>query len=401
MRVLLVNAVCGIGSTGRICTDIHDMLVSKGHTCMVAFAHSEPIRISAKDTYRINNKVGYYIHNVIARLTDRAGFYSNKATKRFIEFIKSYKPDIIHLHNLHGFYINIRLLFEYLSSVNIPIVWTLHDCWAFTGHCSHYSYYGCNKWMTMCHKCPLKKEYPQSIFFDNSIRNYRDKKNLFTSINKLQIITPSKWLAGEVGKSFLSKYPIKAIYNGIDLSIFKPTSSSIISKLGISKNKIILLAVANEWSRRKGLDDLLGLNETLDYNKYQLVIVGLSEEKLQSLPNSIIGLGRTDSLDELIELYSAADIFINPSYEETMGMVSAEALACGTPVISYDKTAVPEIADEASGIVVPAGNIDAIAEAIPKALLISRANCRKRAHIFEINQQYELYYNVYCKLLDS
>ena len=178
MKVLQINAVCGIGSTGRICTDIHDMLNRHGDSCVIAFAHAEPYRIDAKDTFRINDKRGYYVHNALARITDRAGFFSKTATKKLIDFIKSYQPDLIHLHNLHGFYLNIDILFKYLATAGIPVVWTLHDCWAFTGHCSHYSYQGCDKWLYGCNHCPQKREYPQSLIIDNSRRNYLDKKML-------------------------------------------------------------------------------------------------------------------------------------------------------------------------------------------------------------------------------
>ena len=197
------------------------MLEIHGDSSVVAFAHARPTRIDTKDTFRINDKKGYYIHNILARLSDRAGFFSKKETMRLVAFIESYKPDLIHLHNLHGFYLNIEVLFEYLSAKDIPVIWTLHDCWAFTGHCSHYSYQGCDKWIKGCNNCPQKNEYPQSILLDNSKKNYFDKKRLFTSVKKLTITTPSNWLAQEVKKSFLGRYPIFPIYNGIDLEVFK------------------------------------------------------------------------------------------------------------------------------------------------------------------------------------
>ena len=309
MKVLQINAVCGIGSTGRICTDIHDMLNRHGDSCVIAFAHAEPYRIDAKDTFRINDKRGYYVHNALARITDRAGFFSKTATKKLIDFIKSYQPDLIHLHNLHGFYLNIDILFKYLATAGIPVVWTLHDCWAFTGHCSHYSYQGCDKWLYGCNHCPQKREYPQSLIIDNSRRNYLDKKCLFTSIHNLVITTPSSWLAEEVRKSYLGKYPVIPIYNGIDLDIFKYHKSDILQQLGIVSYKTVLLAVANEWNEKKGLSDLIELDYRIDHSSQQLIIVGLSQKLLRKLPSSIIGIKRTNSLDELVQLYSAADIF--------------------------------------------------------------------------------------------
>lgn len=399
MKVLLVNAVCGTGSTGRICADLHDMLIAKGHRAVIAYAHGKATRVPLEDTYRINGRRGYYIHNAISRLTDRAGFYSTKATYKFIKFIEEFQPDLIHIHNLHGYYINIKILFNYLSKKNIPVVWTLHDCWAFTGHCTHYSYSGCDKWLFECNKCQLKKEYPQSILLDRSRKNFIEKRSLFTSIQNMHITTPSNWLLSQVEKSFLKEFSVTAIYNGIDLACFKPVNGNIRDKYSIASNKQMLLAVANEWSPSKGLADLLLLDSKLDHSKYQIVIVGLSKKYIASLPKSIIGIERTESLEELIKLYSSADLFLNPSYEETMGMVTAEALACGTPVITYNKTAVPEVPDAKSGIVVPAGNVDAMLAAIPEATKLSSEACRKRAMEFERNQQYEKYYQLYLSCL--
>lgn len=399
MRVLLVNAVCGKGSTGRICTDIYDMLKQHGHEAEVAYAHGEATRINISDTFRINDVKGYYIHNLLARISDRAGFYSKKATKRFIRFIDEYKPDIIHLHNLHGFYINIRILFDYLSQSNIKVVWTLHDCWAFTGHCAHYSFAKCNKWLTECNNCTLKHDYPQSFFIDHSRRNYRDKCKLFTSLPQLTLTTPSEWLAGEVRKSYLKKYPVFPIYNGIDLDSFQPVESSVRQMLKIEPDKKMLLAVAYDWSERKGLDDLLRLNQVMDKRIYQLVIVGLSKKQIECLPDDIIKLPRTESLDDLVKLYSAADIFVNTSYEETMGMVTAEALACGTPAIVYDQTAVPEVIDSNSGIVVRAGDISGILTALSNVKSIDKKACRVRAQTFEKNRQYGKYYQLYLNVL--
>lgn len=401
MKVLLINAVCGSGSTGRICTDIHDMLVEKGHKVVIAYAHGEPTRVPIEDTYRINDKRGYYVHNIMARLTDRAGFFSTKATKRLINFIKSYQPDLIHLHNLHGFYVNIRVLFEYLASAGVPVVWTLHDCWSFTGHCVHYSYYACNQWISGCKNCPLKHTYPQSLFLDQSKRNYKEKRNLFTAVPRLYITTPSNWLASQVRQSYLKKYKVTPIYNGIDLTIFKPTKSDIRLKYHIAPESTMLLAVANEWSPRKGFDDLVQLNRVLDHSKYQLVIVGLSEKQIASLDHTMIGIRRTSSLEELVKLYSAADVFVNTSYEETMGMVTAEAIACGTPAVVYDQTAVPEIVDKDSGIVVKAGDPNAIYNAIPQALSLDRTVVKVRALEFEVKRQYEKYYQLFLECIGS
>ena len=399
MKVLFINANCGVGSTGRICTDLYSMLKVKGHEARIAYATTPAIGCDEADTFKIHGKIDYYVHNLLAKATDRTGFFSDRVTKRLIQYIIKENPDIIHLHNIHGYYVNIKILFEFLKQLDKPIVWTLHDCWAFTGHCSHYSYEGCMKWLSGCHHCTQLKSYPVSFGLDSSERNYKDKKNLFTSIPKLWITTPSQWLAHQVKKSFLGKYDIYPIYNGIDLSVFKHVDSNIKSKLGIAKQKKVLLGVSFVWNDRKGFSDMLELDSNLDHNKYQLLLVGLSNEQLKLIPKSILGLARTHSVYELVELYSMADIFINTSYEETMGLVTAEALACGTPAIVYDQTAVPEIVDSTSGFVVSAGHIDSLLKKLDPALKIEPSAAREFALKFEKNKQYEKYYNLYNQIL--
>ena len=399
MKFLFINSNCGSGSSGRITTEQYAMVKKHGHQAKIAFAHGKPHNVDPSDTFLIHHKVDYYIHNALSRITDRAGFYSHFVTRRLIAFIDDYRPDIIHLHNLHGYYVNIEVLFDYLSSLDIPVVWTLHDCWAFTGHCVHYSFEGCFKWKKECHHCPLKKTYPQSLFMDQSRRNFMEKKRLFTSIKNLYITTPSRWLASQVEESFLGDYPIIPIYNGIDLEVFKYHESDIRTRLGIPNNKTLLLGVAYVWSRSKGLSDFLKLDTQLDHSKYQILLVGLDDNQLAQLPISIIGMQRTKSVEELVEIYSTADVFINPSYEETMGMVTAEALACGTPAIVYNATAVPEVVDESSGIVVDAGDIDALCSSIPAALMLKSSLVKERPKAFERSKQYEKYYCLYTKVL--
>lgn len=395
MKVLIINTLCGSGSTGKIVADLYSMLRLHGHQVKVAYAHGTATNVNLSDTYRITGKFGYYVHNLLTQITDRAGFYSTVETWRFIRFIEKFSPDVIHLHNIHGYYINIKLLFEYISRKNIPVIWTLHDCWAFTGHCYHYSYQGCQKWLTQCYSCPLKHRYPTSRILDQSMRNYNDKKRIFNLLKQLQLVTPSVWLRDEVKKSFLGSYCCQAIPNGIDLNIFYPQGDGCRNKYGIKSCKKLLLAVSFVWSKTKGLDDLVLLNSRIDHSLYELMIVGLEEEQMEALPSDIIKVARTSSVSELAQIYTMADVFINPSYEETMGMVTAEALACGTPAIVYNKTAVPEVVDEKSGIVVEAGDVDAIIRNIPKALTLKKEHIMERAKLFERKQQYDKYYKIY------
>ena len=400
MKVLLINTLCGKGSTGKIVADLYDMLLRHGHQVKVAYAHDEPTNVNVADTYRITGKLGYYIHNILTQITDRAGFFSTLETYRFVKYIQEISPDVVHLHNIHGYYINIRILFNYLRKRNIPVIWTLHDCWAFTGHCYHYSYQGCQKWLTQCYNCPLKHRYPKSRFLDRSRKNYLDKKKIFTSLERLYIVTPSLWLRNEVKKSFLSKYNCQAIPNGIDLNLFHPQGEGRRKKYGIPDGVILLLAVSFVWSKTKGLDDLVALNNKLDHSRYQLMIVGLENSQIKSLPSNIIKMGKTRSVRELAEIYTMSDVFLNLSYEETMGMVTAEALACGTPAIVYNKTAVPEVVNSLSGAVVEAGNIDGVLEMIPYALGLDKDDIIERARCFEKKCQYERYYDIYKRITE-
>ena len=393
MKVLLINAVCGTGSTGRIVADIWKALKDQGHEAKVAYGVGHGSIVSPEDQICFNNKIGYYTHNILAKITDKTGMYSKRETKELLKKIDEFQPDIIHLHNLHGYYINYPILFEYLAKKDIPVVWTLHDCWAYTGHCAYYSANQCALWKTDCEKCEHLQEYPRCYFNGNTKNNYKKKKAAFTSVSRMIITTPSNWLANEVKKSFLSKYPILTVYNAIDLNIFKPTASDFKTVHGIGSQQMIL-SVANVWEKRKGLDDIVELSKVLDSNKV-LVIVGVDEDQKKKLPTDIIAIKRTANLDELVKIYSAADVFVNLSVEETFGMVTAEALACGTPVVAYDKTAVPEVVDKQSGVIVHAGNIQELVSGIRKAQSISSENARRRAEMFDKKTEIERFMYIY------
>lgn len=333
MKVLMINSVCGIKSTGRIATDLADMLTEKGHTVKIAYGREEVPEKHKEYAVRIGTKWDVRLHGLGARLLDNAGFGSKKATLKFLEWVKEFAPDIIHLHNLHGYYINVELLFKFLKEYKKPVIWTLHDCWAFTGHCAHFDLCKCYKWKTECHKCPQKKEYPASILLDNSRKNYRNKKKAFQGVDNMVIVTPSKWLSDLVKESFLQQYETRVINNGIDLTLFKPTEGDFREKYKL-ENKIIVLGVASAWGVRKGLVDFIELRKQLD-RRYEIVLVGVSEEDKNILPDGMLGIIRTDSVRELAEIYTAADIFLNLTYEDNYPTVNLEAQACGTPVITY------------------------------------------------------------------
>lgn len=392
MKVLQINSVCGIGSTGRIATDIHNMLIEQGHESYIAYGRDLPR--NCDNAIRIGNKIDNYAHVLLTRLFDKHGFGSIKATEEFIKKVEEIDPDVIHLHNIHGYYINIEVLFDYLKEADKPVIWTLHDCWAFTGHCAHFDYVGCEKWKTGCYDCPEKKSYPSSRLLDKSKQNYLKKKEIFTGVKNMTIVTPSSWLAELVRESFLGEYPVKVINNGIDLKIFKPTKSNFREKYNI-EDKFIILGVANVWDRRKGFDYFIELSKLIKKDEI-IVMVGLTEKQKRSLPDNIIGITRTNDVNELVEIYTAADYFLNPSLEETMGLVTVEALACGTPVIVSNSTAVPEVVNEKCGKIV----LDNSTKGFYSAIVnndrdFSSIECIKQAQKYDKQKMYKKYLNLY------
>lgn len=332
MKVLMINSVCGVGSTGRICTDIADMLLSQGHECKIVYGRGEVPEKYRDISVRIGSTFKVYCNVLKSRLFDNEGFNAVGATKKLVHWIKEYDPDVIHLHNIHGYYLNVKILFDYLKTSGKKIIWTLHDCWAFTGHCTHFQVPHCDKWRTECGKCIRVKDYPKALI-SHAKRNYKRKKQTFCGVPNLTIVTPSKWLAGVVGQSFLSEYQTVVINNGIDLSVFKPTESDFRERFGLTDKKIIL-GVASVWEKRKGFNDFLELAKLID-DSYRIVLVGVNDKQLKMLPSSVIGIKRTNNVKELAEIYTAADVLFNPTYEDNYPTVNLEAQACGTPVITY------------------------------------------------------------------
>ena len=332
MKVLMINSVCGVGSTGRICTDIADMLLSQGHECKIAYGRGEVPEKYRDISVRIGSTFKVYCNVLKSRLFDNEGFSAVGATKKLVRWIKEYDPDVIHLHNIHGYYLNVKILFDYLKTSGKKIIWTLHDCWAFTGHCTHFQVPHCDKWRTECEKCIRVKDYPKALI-SHAKRNYKRKKQTFCGVPNLTIVTPSKWLLGLVGQSFLSEYQTVVINNGIDLSVFKPTESDFRERFGLTDKKIIL-GVASVWEKRKGFNDFLELAKLID-DSYRIVLVGVNDKQLKMLPSSVIGIKRTNNVKELAEIYTAADVLFNPTYEDNYPTVNLEAQACGTPVITY------------------------------------------------------------------
>lgn len=361
MKVFAINVVCGTGSTGRIVTDIYHLLTQNGDQCRVAYSRgSAPKEI---DAVKIGSKSDIYGHALLSRITDKQGFYSKQATRQLIEKIREYNPDIIHLHNVHGYYLNIEILFDFLRIYSRPVIWTLHDCWSFTGHCTHFSRAGCDKWKEGCSKCPQKKEYPASLFLDNSKNNWILKKQIFSGLN-LTIVTVSEWLKKMVSQSFLQNCPVRTIYNGLDLEVFKPTEIDFRKEYGI-EDKLLILGVANVWTKSKGIDDFMQLADMIG-DDYRIVLVGVSKQQKKHMKSNMIGIENTSDARYLAGIYTEADVFVNTSVEETMGMTTVEALACGTPAIVYNATGIPEVLADMPEMVVSPHNIVGVKEMIER-----------------------------------
>lgn len=348
MKVLQINSVCGIGSTGRIAIDIHNILIEQGHDSYIAYGRNLPK--NCDNVIKIGTRIDNYTHLAKTRVLDKHGFGSKKATIKFIDEVKELDPDIIHLHNIHGYYINIEILFNYLKEANKPVVWTLHDCWSFTGHCAYFDYVGCDKWKTRCYRCPEKKAYPSSLIFDNSKNNYLNKKEIFTGVKNLTIVTPSQWLANLVQDSFLNEYPVNVINNGIDLNTFRPNAGDFRKKFNLN-GKFIILGVASVWDRRKGLKYFVELADKVSEDEV-IVLVGLTEKQMNQIPENIIGITRTNNVQELVDIYSSADVFVNPTLEDNFPTTNLEALACGTPVVTFDTGGSPESINSKTGCIV-------------------------------------------------
>lgn len=419
MKVVQINTF-PYKATGAIMMGIHSLLTQQGHDSYVVWGRGrEP-----QNTHEIaiTDDWGVKLHGIYTRLTDKTGFASARATKILLKRLDEIKPDIIHLHNIHGYFLNIELLFEYIRKCRIKVVWTLHDCWAFTGHCAYFDMVGCEKWMTGCYHCEQSKTYPASLFTDHSSWNWKKKKELFADLD-ITVVTPCDWLSTLVKKSYLKDYPVKVIFNGIDLNIFKPSvdKDNIKKKYGLDERPIVL-GVASEWTERKGLNDFVKLEQILG-DKVQFVIVGLTEKQVCEMQNGIIGLQRTNNINELVDLYSVANLFFNPTYEDNFPTTNLEALACGTPVITYDTGGSPEsIRIGQQGIEISIGaiikkenskivNIEKVKELLLEKIetetvfdrqnksLIVREACREAAMKFDINSRLNEYISLYQELL--
>lgn len=369
----------------------------EGGESLVCIPDSRVSRINYDDNqYLIENRITRNIHNLLTFITGLEGVFSVISTHKLIRKLKIFKPDVVHLHNIHGGYINFPILFNYIKKKEINVIWTLHDCWSFTGHCPHFTLVKCEKWKRGCYECPQYRKYPETMI-DRSKIMWKMKKQWFSNVNNMTLVTPSKWLQNLVGSSFLKSYPVRVINNGIDLSIFRYRDPKrFINKYKI-QNKKVILGVAFDWDKRKGLDVFCDLAKRLP-SKYQIILVGTNDEIDTKLPCNIISIHRTQNQEELAEIYSAATLFVNPTREENYPTVNMEALACGTPIITFNTGGSPEIISEQTGIVVPVDDLDAIEHAIIKVCeenLFDKKDCIELSKKFDMNLKYREYMSLY------
>lgn len=395
-KLLQINLSVNCLSTGKIAEDIGKMAMQKGWESFIAGSiigknpsESEVIQIGTTNSLYIPYFEGLIFDNHCFGLSSRS------ATRQLISEIERIKPDVIQLHTLHAYYLNLKLLFEYFLTIDIPIVWTLHDCWSFTGHCAYFDAVECERWKTQCQKCPQLRQYPKSLgLFDNSRNNFKLKKELFTALgDRLHLVTVSKWLENIVKESFLKNKTIDMIHNGVDVEKFKPSYGKSI--------KPVVLGVAAAWDARKGFEDMIKLREMLPADKIDMVMIGLSEKQLNNLPNSIKGMTRTQNIHELAEWYSRSWAFVNPTYSDNFPTVNIESLACGTPVITYNTGGSPEAINVSTGSVVEKGNIKELANSVLNAIAIpfSIQKCRDRAlQKFNCSRQFAKYIDIYESL---
>lgn len=398
MRVFQLNTFCGVKSTGRIACEIAKLVQDDGGECRIGYgvpgisADAEPF------AYQIGHPLERKVHGAMRKLLDAEGYGSYFATRRLIREMRAFHPDIVHLHNLHGCYLHLATLFDFLRQSGVPVVWTLHDCWPFTGHCAYFDYCGCERWQSGCHHCPQKKSYPVCLGLDGSDRNYRMKKKWFANL-PLTFVAPCEWMKGPLSASFLAKAPVRVIPNGVNLQVFHPTQSDLRERYHLENAKICL-SVASEWDARKGLTFLYEASQRMGEG-YRFVVIGLSQEQLAQLPKEMLGLTHTADARELTAWYTLADCFVNPTLEDNMPMVNLEALACGTPVATFATGGCPEAVDPSCGMAIPPKDVDAFCAAI--RILASEKNqrtlsCLERAQHFDASRTFRSYLALYKEL---
>lgn len=395
LTIVEINSV-PFGSTGGIMRNVAEQARKAGHRVFVCYPDGRHNPVGKlRDSVMIGGRVSEDSHILLHRMTGLNGYFSVISTLAFIRKLKEIQPDVIHLHNLHNCYINLPMLFGYLRKSGVRTFWTLHDCWALTGHCAHFERIGCEKWKADCKGCPQYRDYPHSRI-DNARRLLRVKRRFIEGTPGLTLVAPSEWLASLARKSYLKESPVSVIYNGIDTEVFRPTESDFRARWHL-EGKTILLGVAMLWGMKKGLDVFVRLAHELD-DRYGFVLVGTDDDVDKSLPARVVSIHRTMDQRELAAIYTAADLFVNPTREEVFGLVNVEALACGTPVLTYDTGGSPESLDAGCGNVVARDDYDALKaeiERIATTRPYSPEVCRARALRFSGRQMQDAYLRLF------
>lgn len=408
-KLLQINPVLRVNtSTGRIMQEIGELAMLHGWKTYMAYSKGrDGIKECKSEIVPVGDVWSTAWHGLETRLLDRHGLASDRATREFVKRIEEIAPDIVHIHNIHGYFLNYRILFDFLSKSGIPVVWTVHDCWLYTGHCYYYSYAGCNKWQTGCGHCPQKKEFPASYFSDRSHRNWLDKKTAFTSmpLDKLTIVPVSDWIREEMSRSFLKDYHFQVIHNGINTEVFDVYDATAVRQQYSLGDKHIFLGVASIWSREKGLADFIKMSELIRQDEV-IVLVGIKPEDMKLLPKNIVAIARTENIRQLAELYSAADVFINPTWQDNYPTVNLEAIACGTPVVTYRTGGSIEAITDTTGFIVEQGDVAGLVDAarciIRRGKEAYRNACRQYAVAnFRKEDRYADYLNLYRQLTES
>lgn len=396
------NPVANWGSTGRLTEDIGDVAMAAGWESYIAFGRQ--FNPSKSHLLRVGGKVSVITHTLHTRLFDRQGFGSYFATKQLLKKLDDLKPDVFQFHNLHGNFLNLPLVLRYASQKDIPIVWSLHDCWSMTGHCAHFVKIGCDRWKTGCFKCPLKSEYPNSWLFDSSRKNYREKKKLIETVPHITIVSGSEWLANIASQSYFKGRDIHVIPDGIDTNVYQPrqNNDALRKRFGL-ESKFVILATGTGWGEDKGLSDYGKLRKILS-DDYAIVLVGMSQAWLSKVPEGVIGLPRTKTPEELSEYYSMADCVMSLSRMESFGLTPVEGYACGTPAIVYDTTALPELITPETGFVAKFLDVEDVKEKVVALRKIGKEyykiRCREIALAkYDRNVCYNEYLKLYYSML--
>lgn len=361
MRILHINVVNDERSTGRICREFQAFAETKSEECYIAYGTGSCA--DKENTYKIETKVGYYIHNIMSRITGKEGYFSCFSTKKLIKYVNELKPDVIYLHNLHGHYINLPMFMKYLKVMQIPVVIILHDCWIYTGKCVYPIRVPCDKWLCECKDCPARKEYPTSWFFDRSRKMFKDKKDWLTGLNVISVVGVSDWVSNQARKSFLNQYPIRRIYNWINFEVFYPRDNKdIFDEYKITKDKFTVICVAAAW--KDGSVKNNELNELIDKagKDIQFVVVGAKSDTIKG--ETVCSVGFLSDTEKLAKLYSASDVYVHLSTADTFGKVIAEAMSCGTPAVVYDCTACAELVEKGCGHKAAPHDVDGLLKAI-------------------------------------